>query len=486
MRRVVACAGILLVGLLSASPATADAGGYSPPVPEDLSALTWTDAFERLLAKMQAEYAFTEWKAVDWDGLRRTYLPRVAAAQGSGDEVGYYLTLRNLTHRLRDGHVSVTDDPEVVDLLAGGSYGMVLDRLSSGDVAVTWLDPVGSAAAAGIAVGSIVRMWNGRPVDEALRATPLALAPPMATDTRRDDERLRWLARAPVGTEVSMRVVRPDGGRLTTTLTAVEDEGRTLALTDSRSILGQGRIPTDMVEDAIIDGVGHLRVWAEVDLPESMPGDHTPTVTQIRTALERFREAGVTGVVIDLRNNAGGSDSMVAEILAEIVDEPQVYEYQNWRVPSTDRFQVWLTDDATGQFTTRNAALMIEPVRDPYLGPVVALVNNGTISSGEGVAMGIARRPCSAVVGRRGTNGSFGMAGAGALMPGGYEVHWPYGQSLDADRVVQLDSRDGVGGVRPDVRLPDRIGTLVDLRAGRDPELDLALRTVREMAGCPA
>lgn len=476
----------VLAGLLTLSPAAADDGGYVPPVPADLSALPWTEAFDQLLEKMQAEYAFTDWKSIDWNGLRAMYAPRIADAEAAGDDVGYYLTLRNLTHRLRDGHVTVTDAPDVTAMLAGGSYGLVLDRLSSGDIAVTWLDPVGPAARAGVTVGSVVRTWNGRPVDDALRATPLALAPSMATDARRDAERLRWLVRAPVGSEAAARMVRPDGTRVDVTLTAADDDGRTLALTDSRSVIGRGQIPTDMVEDTVIDGVGHLRIWAEIDLPEALPGDHTPTVTQVRDALERFRRAGVDGVVVDVRNNAGGSDSMVAEILAELVDRPAVYEYQNWRVPGTDRFQVWLTDDVTGQFTIRNAALMIEPVRDPYLGPVVALVNNGTISSGEGVALGIAGRPCSAVVGRQGTNGSFGMAGAGALMPGGHEVHWPYGQSLDGDRVVQLDSRDGVGGVLPDVRVPERLSTLVALRAGVDVELDLALRTVREMAGCPA
>lgn len=486
MRRVVAMLSALLTGLLTLSPAAADAGGYVPPLPEDLSALTWTEAFDRLLAKMQAEYAFTHWKSIDWDGLRATYAPRIAAAEATGDDVGYYLTLRNFTHRLRDGHVSITDDPEVTAMLAGGSYGLVLDRLGSDDIAVTWLDPVGPAARAGVTVGSVVRTWNGQPIDDALRATPLALAPSMATDPRRDAERLRWLVRAPVGTDAAARMVRPDGTHIAVTLTAADDDGRTLALTDSRSVIGRGQFPTDMVEDTVVDGIGHLRIWAEIDVPEALPGEHTPTVTQIRDTLDRFRREGVDGVVVDVRNNAGGSDSMVAQILAEFVDRPAVYEYQNWRVPGTDRFQVWLTDDTTGQYTTRDTALMIEPVRDPYLGPVVVLVNNGTISSGEGLALGIARRPCSAVVGRQGTNGSFGMAGAKALMPGGYEVHWPYGQSLDADRHVQIDSRDGAGGVLPDVRVPDRLSTLVALRAGVDVELDLALRTVRDMAGCPA
>jgi hypothetical protein len=43
------------------------------------------------------------------------------------------------------------------------------------------------------------------------------------------------------------------------------------------------------------------------------------------------------------------------------------------------------------------------------------------------------------VVGLEGANGSFGMAGDAALMPGDFEVGRPYGTSLNEPKVAQID-----------------------------------------------
>ena len=59
----------------------------------------------------------------------------------------------------------------------------------------------------------------------------------------------------------------------------------------------------------------------------------------------------------------------------------------------------------------------------------------------EGVALGIKGLPNGRVVGLEGANGSFGMAGDAALMPGDFEVDRPYGQSLDEHEVAEIDSR---------------------------------------------
>lgn len=106
---------------------------------------------------------------------------------------------------------------------------------------------------------------------------------------------------------------------------------------------------------------------------------------------------------------------------------------------------------------------------------MVALVNNGCISSGEGVAMGIKNLPNGRVVGFGGTNGSFGMSGDAALMPGGYMIDWPFGQSLDERKVVQIDIRDGRGGVRPDVRVPTTLSNALRAARGKDVVLEYGL-----------
>ncbi|MEA4807496.1 hypothetical protein, partial [Acetobacterium wieringae] len=46
----------------------------------DFSDLSWTAAFEALHETLAQEYAFTEWKGIDWDSLHATYAPQIAAA----------------------------------------------------------------------------------------------------------------------------------------------------------------------------------------------------------------------------------------------------------------------------------------------------------------------------------------------------------------------------------------------------------------------
>lgn len=490
---LLAAGGLLALG---ATPASSDStvtstvrdepaprAGYVPPVGVDLSDLGWTEAFEQLHAKISREYAFTEWKGIDWGALHRKYRPMVAAAEAAADQTAYYLALRGYAYRLQDGHVSVTEDLDIARELAGGGFGMVVSGLDDGQVAVTWVKPGGPASAAGIRVGTRIIRWDGRPVLAALAATPTHLGPSQPTTQRRDDERLRYLVRAPIGDAREVVFRNPGTDSRTVTLTAADDALETLALTDGRSVIGQGRIPTRMVEHAILAGnVGYVRIYAEMDLPGDLPGDHTPTLRLFRSAIAEFLARDVGGIVVDLRNNAGGSDQMVADMLSSFYREPSFYEYQSYVVPATGQFQIWLGDDETGEYVARNQGITIQPGRRVYDGPIVALVNNGCISSGEGLAMGIGRLPNGRVVGFRGTNGSFGMAGDGVLMPGGYTVMWPFGASLDQARVVQLDSRRGHGGVLPDVLIPMSLRNASRALAGHDVELIYGLRVMQRMA----
>ncbi len=110
---------------------------------------------------------------------------------------------------------------------------------------------------------------------------------------------------------------------------------------------------------------------------------------------------------------------------------------------------------------------------------MVVLVNPGTISSGEGPAMGIARLPQGRVIGFHGTNGSFGMVGGQIAMPGGYTIGYPFGRSVDQHGVVQLDSRNGIGGVAPNPRVPKTLENVLAFAAGIDVELQYAVRYLR-------
>lgn len=465
-------------------PAVSSAAGsattYTPPTPEDLSDLTWSAAFDRLADKLAAEYAFTTWKGLDWSALTVEFAPKIAAAEAAGDHDAYVLALRSFVHRTRDGHVSITATPELLDRMAGASYGMILTRLASGAVVATWVDPTGPAADAGVDVGSRIVRWNGLPINTAVARTSTVMSPQQPTDDRRDRERLRILARGPIGATAEVAFTVPGArGVRTETLQATDDDLRTLTMTNEQSALSTSGWPQRAVTSRVLPGnIGYVQVLLELDLPAEVPGDHTPTVRLFRAAIAEFISRDVSGVVLDIRGNAGGSDQMAADLLGSFYAEPSFYEYQNYLVPGTGRFEIWVGEDS-GEFDRPGSGLMIEPAPQVYRGPVVALVNNGCVSSGEGLAMGIKRLPNGTVVGFTGTNGSFGMVGAGVRMPGGLDIGWPFGQSLDERKIVQIDSRNGRGGIVPDVRVPSTVANWAAHWSGEDVELDIAVRLIR-------
>lgn len=462
---------------------------YVPPAPEDLSALSWTESFDALHSKMSREYAFTNWKGINWRAMKTKYRPRIAAAQAAGDLQAYYLTLREYLKELPDGHVSIkafgdaaqAEIDAVEQKLAGGGFGLVVTRLDDGSVVASWVKAGGPAARAGMQAGAQILAWDGQPVDVALSRTSTRLGPNQATEWRKRYEQSRYLVRAPVGATrtVSFRN-RGQNTRRMVRLTAIDDALETLVRTDDRSSLTMNGWPEHAIEHKILPGnVGYMRIFLELDIYHATPDD-TPTTRQLfRTAMQEFIDANVSGVILDIRANAGGMDSMVPDFMSSFYPRKTLYEYQNVFNASTNRFELWLADDS-GRFIP-GAGLWIEPATSRYAGPVVALVNNGCGSSGEGVAMGIKNLPNGRVVGFEGTNGSFGMAGDKVLMPGNFEIDWPFGQSLNKDKVVQIDSRNGQGGILPNSKIPMTLQNALRLANGEDVVLEYGLRALRTM-----
>ena len=158
-------------------------------------------------------------------------------------------------------------------------------------------------------------------------------------------------------------------------------------MTDERSTLVTDGWPEKVVTHEILPGnIGYVHVRFELDLPAELPGDHTPTLEQFRQAIREFVEAGVSGVVVDVRRNSGGSGKMVAEMLGSFYAERSFYEYAEWFDTATGLWEIWDLDEWTGEPLAPDVGVWIEPGKERYEGPVVALVDNACVSSGEGVA----------------------------------------------------------------------------------------------------
>ncbi|MCX7026708.1 MAG: class A beta-lactamase-related serine hydrolase [Spirochaetes bacterium] len=470
--------------------ATNSSAGYAYPDPADFGALSWTEAFKAAHEKLSREYAFGDWKGVDWPGLSTRYLPKIEDAQAAGDMKAYYLALHEYLCSIPDGHLSLaSDDPSIPEAigkdLVGGCFGLAAAELDDGRLIAAALVPGGGAEQAGIATGAELLSWGGLPVSEAIsRIDPGALPykrlsgaagneSPIATLERLRLEQCRLLTRGPIGSLIEVEYGNP--GAIDThfaTLEATDDGGRGFSLVNfaARPEL------SDKIDWKILpEGYGYVLVRMEHDL--SNPGYPERLYDQFSKAIASFVAADLPGLILDLRGNYGGSDQLSADICGFFSASPAFYEKQEYYDKRSGGFlPITLDEKGPEPFVD---SIVIEPQTPHFAGPVAILINPGTTSSGEGPALCLGRLPNAAVIGFHGTNGSFGMVGGEIGLPGGFSFGYPFGRSVDEDSVVQLDSRNGSGGVQPSLRVPATMDNVLAFAAGTDVELAYAVTWLR-------
>lgn len=447
----------------------------------DFSASTWTEAFDRLHERFSTEYAFTDWKGIKWDTLGLTCRAEIQAAQDNEDFEAYYLALRRYVNAIPDGHVRMTFLPEIDQKHVSGGFGFTPVLLEGGTVIAGWVDEASEVYRAGLRAGDELLTWNGLPIGEAIACVPTIFASNAATDEDAALKRMAYLARAALGDRAELTFRSATGEAISVAPTAYEDGMITIKKTYPVAVVSdrlremilniESDTPplTSMVEYKVLDGnVAYIRVWGELDADLTGSGSAPSTVALLQSAVQSANGAGCKGLILDIRNNVGGLDEMAAALLGSFYTEETFYEYQNDY------------DYATGNRAILRAlpdsdALMIEPAETVFTGQIIALINQKCVSSGEGLALGIRNLPNGDTLGFYGTNGSFGLTGSEALMPGGLTVAWPAGQSLDANRQIQLDSRGGIGGVAPTIRIPMTQERALMVAQGEDVELAEAL-----------
>ncbi len=452
---------------------------YTPPADEDISSLGWAEAFSKAHDRFSMEYAFTDWKKIDFDALYEEFYPRIAQAEASHDTKSYYLAIREYLSNIHDGHISFPAiDETIMKEEVGCSYGLAILELDDGRFIAAKLLPGGPAETAGILQGAEITSWDSIPVGEAAALVkPIWKSGPPATNDYAKIIRLNYLTRAPSGSEITLIYKNPGSmSSSEATLTAADDSYLSPDITQWFA-----RRPTMEQASRFLDycmlpqGYGYLALYIELDLndPYSL---QNRVIDKFRQAIEYFISNNAKGIIVDIRANFGGSDQMAADICGFFNKRRLFYERTVQYDARLDAFVDVMTDPQTQMSFLGKTPAFIRPQEPYYGGYVVALVSPGNISSGEGVAMGIKNLAKGKVIGFNGTNGSFGIVGVHLTLPGPYTFRYAYGRSLDAKGIVQLDSNsEGVGGVIPDIRVPSTYDNIIALANGTDVELAYAV-----------
>lgn len=415
-----------------------DGPALRTPFRADLTEDEKVAGLSRLWSEVKFNFAnFDLVPHLDWDSLYVASLPLVRETASTRD---YYRVLTGVVARLRDGHTNVY----YPDTLAGEVYARpaLRTRLVDGRVLVVALGD--SLRAAGIAVGMELVAVDG----EAVRAYAERTVRPYQSASTVQDLDVRTYEYGLLSGDVARPValmLRDAAGR-----TAIWSVPR---LTPAAR---RARLPSPPpFELAWLPGrVAHVRLNTFAG-PEAADR-FAAAFAEIGTA---------SGLILDVRDNGGGNSAVGGNVLAMLTREPfrtSAWETRQYR----PAFRAWGQPEAT---FGEPAGTWPADTRRHFAGPVAVLVGPRTFSAAEDFAVAFEAMQRGPVVGEP-TGGSTGQPLSFAL-PGGGSAR------VVTKRDRHPDGREFVGvGVLPSVVAR---ATAEDIRAGRDPVLDAAVRALR-------
>ncbi|MBE1445825.1 S41 family peptidase [Paenibacillus sp. OAS669] len=393
--------------------------------------MSYASAFVKMNERLSVEYPFGEWKKIDWNALRQKYEPIFQQADSNKDRALYVKTLKEYVCSIHDGHVTLYNEEDMKKEV-GGSFGIGIIRLDDGSVFVRSVVSDSTAAQNEIKVGAEIVNWDRKNGKDALQDLGCTMTS-TATEQGKINNQELFMTRGPVGKTIEVGFKNwGEQETKTATLTAFDDQFKSLrsSASDSEPITGK----------LLDNGYGYVKITAFPSDPIGKPEK------PLEDLLKLYQKEQAKGLILDLRDNKGGEDDLVAIIAGYFVPEKKLYEYTSYYNRYMKKFEI-----------NRNETRMIKPASNVFTGKIAVLINSRTVSSGEGLPLVMKGMPNVKLIGFTGTNGSFGIVSSRITinMPEGYSANFPDGRSLNKDKQIQVDSNyTGQGGVAPDIRVP--------------------------------
>jgi C-terminal processing protease CtpA/Prc len=425
---------------------------------DDFSGLSYTEAFDEMLDKFRREYAFTEYKDIDWDAMEEQFRPRFEEAEEAEDSHAYALAIRDFVWAIPDVHVGFDQSLLEEDFVreTSGGLGMAISETDAGEVVVTYVLEDGPAAQAGIQVGAIVTEFDAQPIGDLVAAN-VPWSSPFSNPEARRSQQVRYVTRFPLDhPPVAVTFTNP-GQPAQTVPVPVVDERESL----NASSVFANEPPTSLpVEFEILpSGVGYLKITSFFD-------NSLLTIQLWERAITFLNDNQVPAVVIDMRVNGGGNGFLADQMAAYFFEE---------RTPTGTTSQY---DEVTDDFFTdpgSEAEMIPPPEALQYGGDIAVIVGPGCVSACEFFSYDLTIEDRATIVGHQPTAGGGGSVEQ-FLMPENLSVQLTIGRAVDPEGNIHIEGT----GIVPTVDVPVTVESLLATANGTDVLLAAA---AAELAG---
>ncbi len=409
--------------------------------------------FKKGFHQMKEHYIMTEHKGIDWDALYDEYLPKFEKVNKSHSAADNAIVWQEFCQEFYDGHVSFTPDvdDDVIDIANkkafGNDYGLSMMRLSSGEFVAVNVEAGRVVSGAGIHNGTVILEWNGKnPLEYYDDVSIMAYSQP-------DEENRQFYLPMYIaglgGDTVEIQFLSDSGVK---NVVSANKIGAYIArLENTIEILDQGVKAGNLSFNMESDNTALLRITQMMYDSDSYNGtDYSVMKEELRVKILELREQGVSNIILDLRNNSGGSPHMMMGIASLFAPEGRH------------------TYASVGKFDEKSASYMVDKTTGKYVtdgdltyngenlwadGKILLLVNAECISAGDHLVYAMSEFDNVVVMGFTKSNGS-GQAVNSITLESGY-LSYSSIPTLDGEGNILIDSgTDHVAGVPLDIKVP--------------------------------
>jgi carboxyl-terminal processing protease len=392
------------------------------------------ESFDEVWETVNRTFWDPEFGGADWDAVRETYAPLVAAATTQSEA---RKLMKQALEELGESHFYVIPAELYEDMVGGpkgqGDCGLRMSVIDDRAIVVKVL-PNSPGSEAGIQPGWEVLTAGDselRPFIERLGAE-YAGSPTLPSKL---SAAARGRLRGEIGDDLALRVLDGDEEERALSLRLAEPRGHKTVFSNLPPAW------VDIQSEHMAGDIGYLSL--------NIFMDPTFTMNEVSRAMESFLDC--RGIVLDLRGNGGGIAGMAPGLAGWFVQESKV---------------------SLGQMLTRDSHLnlQVRPRTNSYGGPLAVLVDERSASTSEFLAAGLQDLGRARV---------FGSRSAGAALVANM-IRLPNGDGFEyafADYESAGGGRIEGKGVTPDTEVSY---TRENLLRREDAALDAAIAWINE------
>jgi carboxyl-terminal processing protease len=406
----------------------------TPSVPVPTTDNNWRqDAIDFVWTTVNERYYDPKLNGVNWKAVRAQYEPRILAAK-TDDE--YWELLDKMTGELKDSHTRI-HSPKLVQQQKNNeshSLGVGFAELN-GIIVATSIHPQSDAYWAGARAGMTIKTINGE--------AALPLYQRLVSESR--DTSTPWAR-----TRGAVRKINSGDIDTTASMTFIRSDATEIAITMKRRKFAA---PVEMTARTLPSGVGYIR----------FSGFNGTLTDGILSEINKMKNT--PGLVIDLRNNGGGSGAMVQRLLEQFFKDKQSGLSASTRdgKPIKVFFFPVIELEPTLKGVGENA----------YTKPVVVLTNESSASASEIFSVVMKESGRATLIGQR-TCGCLTAYMGLADVPGGAQMAYS-----EVGYKTKNGTRVEGEGVAPNIEIKQ---TQEDILLNRDRVLERAVQYLTENA----